>query len=1093
MHFKKEIFILIFLIISVGLRAQTVTLIRKNMSLLQLFKEIKLQTGYSVVWNEQAFNANQNLDLSFRNAPLKQVMDYVAAKLPIVFTIENKMVVVKDRKRSEDMLPNKPVDVDSLRGEGVLREYDLYQVDVVSTGYQQTPINQTTGSFVLVDNAQIRRKVSGDLLSRLDGITNGLLFNKNTLSSSSGGLDLSIRGRSTIYANDQPLIILDNFPFNAGWDAINPNDVTSINLLKDAAAAAIWGVRAGNGVIVITTKKGKYKMPLNLSFNSNLTISGKADVFYNPNYLTSSDYIDIETFLFNNGKYDAALADKVNYPELSPVVQLLDKQRKGYSSAETAAQLNALRTNDFRKDELKYYYRKPVSQQYFLNISGGTEKSAHYLSAGYDRSLLSLVNNENNRITINTHHTVKIGKHLELTGGLYYVGGNDKLDSTIALTSNAAPYYQFKDSDGHPTVFDMGYNSNFNIKALSQGFLDWSYVPLDELNQNISHVKNSDYRMNVGLKYNLVTGLNAEVKYQNEQIKNTAELVNSLQSYSARNQINQYSIVEAGQVIGYHIPVGAIQNQTISKIKSQNFRAELNYQKSWKNQEWNAIVGYELSEFDTEAYRNKKYGYDAKTGASIAVDTSSTFSLNPSGTGNITTTTNLFGKLDRIRSAFAKVSYTYSDKYTISGSMRTDASNYFGIKTNQKNVPLWSTGFLWRLDNENFYKLSWLPVLKLRASYGFNGNLDKRITGITTFAYSGLLSTNTNLPYANIYNVGNPELRWEKIGIANFGIEFGLKEQIVSGKVEYYFKKGTDMIGDRAFSASSGIKVLRGNYSEMKSNGLDISIHSQNLKGSVSWQTDFLFSTGKDKVTKYEFIEPSSVLYVGMNNIRPVLNKPVFGIYSYKWAGLDPLNGDPRGFFKGEISKDYGGIVNETTLKDLEYNGPARPTIFGGFNNTISFSRFTLGVNISYKLGYYFRKPSVNYYNMYQLSLKGNTNNDFSQRWQNPGDEVKTNVPAMAKYTSDGTRDRFYNGSSATVAKGDHVRLQDISLSYDWNLSGSKKLAFKQIQVYVYANELGIIWKANHFGLDPDLVNSMFGRLSNPTVRSISFGIKVDF
>jgi TonB-linked SusC/RagA family outer membrane protein len=1093
MRFKKEVFILIFILISVGLRAQTVNLVRKNIALLQLFKEIKSQTGYSVVWNEQAFTANQNLDVSFRNAGLKQVMDYLLGKLPLLYTIENKMVIVKDRKKTGDSLPNKPLDADSLKNDDVLKEYDLYQVDIVSTGYQQTPKDQSTGSFILVDNAQINRKVSGDLITRLDGITSGLLFNKNTLVSGSGGLDLSIRGRSTIYANDQPLIILDNFPFNASWNALNPNDVSSVTVLKDAAAAAIWGVRAGNGVIVITTKKGKFKMPLNVSFNSNLTLSGKADVFYNPYYLSSSDYIDIETFLFNNGKYDAALADPVNSAELSQVVRLLDKQKKGYSSSETAIQLNALRAQDFRKEELKYYYQKPVSQQYFVNMSGGTKKSTHYLSAGYDRSLLSLRNNQDNRITVNTHHTVKIGKHLELTGGLYYVGNIGKMDSTIFQTVNATPYYQFKDQNGKPTVFNRGRSAEFQTNALSQGFLDWTYVPLDELDRNTSHVNNNDYRVNMGLKYTIIAGLNAEIKYQNERIKNTAEVLRSQESYIVRDMINRYSIIDGGRVVGYHVPVGAIQFQNVNRIRSQNFRAELNYQKGWENHEVGAIAGYELSEYDTENYIYSKYGYDASTGQSVAVDTSTLFNLNPSGRGNISTVANLYGKLDRIRSAFAKVSYTYEGKYMLSGSMRTDASNYFGVKTNQKYVPLWSTGFLWRLDQENFYKLNWLPVLKLRASYGFNGNLDKKNTGVITFAYSGVLNVGSNLPYAFVSSIGNPELRWEKIGIANFGIDFGFKEQVVSGKVEFYLKKGTGMIGDKAFPASTGIKVLRGNYSEMKSSGIDISIHSHNLRGRISWQTDFLLSTAHDKVSRYDYLEQGSILYTGEYNSRPVLNRPVFGIYSYKWAGLDPSNGDPRGFFKGEVSKDYGRIVTETGITDLEYNGPARPTIFGAFNNTISFNRFTVGVNISYKLGYYFRKPSVNYYKMYQFSIIENSNVDFNRRWQKPGDEMTTKVPSMGTYGSDANRDRFYNGSSATVVKGDHIRLQDISLSYDCNLANWKKIPFKQIQLYVYANELGLIWKANDFGLDPDLISSFYGRLLNPRAKSISFGIKAGF
>ena len=1095
MRLREGALFFILLLLTIVSQAQKLNYVRKNVSLPKLFREIRKQTGVSVVWNENDFNANQYIDADFRNAELKKVMDEVSAKLSLSYTLLDKMIVVKDKKfiaavppvRTEKAKVEEPPMVSGAKN-GVL----LDQVEIVSTGYQRIPRERATGSFMLVDSAQLNRKVSGDILSRLEGITSGLLFNKNTLSSSVGSLDVSIRGRSTIYANDQPLIILDNFPFNGDFNSINPNDVANITILKDAAAASIWGVRAGNGVIVITTRKGKYSQPLALSFNSNVTFSGKPDVFYDPNYLSSSDFIDIETFLFNQGKYDADLLDKTNYPVVSPVVRILDKQRNGQSSEVTEAQLNALRRNDIRNEELKYFYRNQVAQQYFLNMSKGTEKSSHYLSVGYDRSLLNLVNNEDNRITVNTQHSIKLLKNLELNTGLSYVGTTGKMDSTITSTSglNSTPYYQFKDADGKAAVFER-FSKDFNAHALTKGFLDWSFVPLDELNQPPIDLKGNDLRLNAGLKYTLVPGLSAELKYQYQRISSKSERVRGVDAYFTRDMINQYSVLNAGQVSSYPVPKGAIQSLAVMKAASKNLRGQLNYQKDWKRHTVSAIAGYEFAEFESDANQYTYYGYDPKTGRSATVDTVSTFNLNPSGTGKISTQADLFGKLDRIRSVFANIGYTYDGKYTLSGSARIDGSNYFGVKTNQKNVPLWSSGALWHLDREGFYKLSWLPVLKLRATYGYNGNLDKNSTGITTFTYQGSAGL-TGLPYATIANIGNPELKWEKIGIANFGLDFGSKGQVITGRLEYYFKKGTDMLGDKAFASSTGINLLRGNYSEMKSSGVDISITTQNLKGSFRWQTNFLFSTVQDKVTRYDYFEPDNTFYVGEYNIKPVLGKPVYGIYSYKWAGLDPLSGDPRGYLNGEISKDYTAIVNETELTDLEYDGPARPTVFGGLNNTISFRKFTLGFNVSYKFGYYFRKSSVNYYGMYHQSLV-NINKDFTQRWQKSGDENVTDVPSMGKYTDDGTRDKFYNGSSATVAKGDHIRLQDISLGFDLDGSIWKSIPVKQLQLYLYATNLGMIWKANDFGLDPDFVSVNAGGLANGLSKSFSFGIKASF
>lgn len=1088
--------VVIITLFSLVVQAQKINYVRKQVSLVKLFKEIRKQTGVNVVWNEKEFDTDRKIDAVFRDIELKTAMDAISAKLSFSYTILGKMIVLKDHKVPVPLVKtvqSTPVDKPSVDID--TKEFNLKSVEIVSTGYQRLPKERATGSFVLVDSAQLNRKVSTDIFSRLEGITSGLLFNRSASGADFGNLNLSVRGRSTIYANDQPLIILDDFPFNGDFNAINPNDVASITVLKDAAAASIWGVRAGNGVIVIRTKRGEYKQPLNLTFNSNFTVSGKPDAFYNPNFMSSSDFIDIETFLFKNGKYDAALADKINYPVVSAAVRILDQQRNGLSDAEAEEQLNALRKNDIRTEELKYFYRIPVTQQYFLNMNKGTEKSGHYLSMGYDRVLSTLINNSDNRFTLNTRHSVKLLKKLELTAELSYLRNTGTMDSTISSTStiNFTPYYQFKDEQGNPSVFEKQYSKEFNTQAKSKGFLDWSYVPLDELKQAPTVLVANNLRVNAGLKYTIVPGLSAELKYLYQGMRSTNELIRDADSYLTRDLVNRYAKLTAGRVSGYNIPVGTIQYQTKRKEESKYFRGQLNYQKDWGKHAVSAIAGYELSQFDTQKNSYIRYAYNGQTGGSAAVDTMSTFNLNPSGTGTISTDDDLFGRLDRVRSVFANASYMYNGKYMVSGSARFDGSNYFGVKTNQKNVPLWSAGALWHIDRESFYKINWLPILKLRLSYGYNGNLDKSSTGITTIKYINSTSPLTGLSYANIINIGNPELRWEKIGIANVGLDFGFKGRVINGSVEYYLKNGTDILGDKAFASSTGIQVLRGNYSEMKANGFDLSLSSRNLNGKLKWQTQFLFSNVQDKVSLYDVLEPNNVYYVANSSGPPLSGKPVYGVYSYKWAGLDPVNGDPRGYMNGEVSKDYNRIIKETAVNDLEYNGPARPTIFGALNNTFSYQRFTLGFNISYKLGYYFRKSSVNYYNMYFFGLSQSMNIDFSKRWQQAGDETKTNIPSMAAYVNNDARDRFYNGSSATVAKGDHVRFQDVSLSFDLNTGKMKKNPVKQMQVYLYVTNLGLIWKANDFDLDPDFLSGPTERLVSTLPTSFSLGIKASF
>jgi TonB-linked SusC/RagA family outer membrane protein len=1142
----NSVFILsILCLLSTSVTAQKLNFVKKKVTLVQVFKEITRQTDYQVIWNEQKLNVDQRIDADFQNVSLPQVMNRILSGLPLTYVISKKMIIINALSvidvygtvineqnqllegASVSVKGENKITVTDVKGQYLLKRVDtgatliisyvgyqnkeikalakmekvslslnndlLKEVEVVSTGYQKIPKQRATGSFALVDSVQFARKVSPDVLSRLEGITSGLLFNRNTVRANSGALDLSVRGRSTIFANDQPLIVLDNFPFDGDFNFINPNDIATITVLKDAAAASIWGVRAGNGVIVITTKRGKNLQPLSVSVNSNVAISRKPDLSYSQNFLSSSDYIDIETFLFDQGKYDDVLSTPQNYTVVSPVVQILNKQRMGQSADETTRQLNVLRANDVRNDELKYFYRKPVSQQYAVSLSGGTTRSNHYFSAGYDKTDATLIANNNRRITINSQNTLRPVKNLELELGVYYVKSTSNIDSTLSeISSHTTPYYQFRDVNGQNTVLDRDFNADFRKEALDKGFLDWSYVPLNELGKSPRTIKDNNLRLNGGLTYTIITGLSATIKYQYQEFDSKASRYNSIESYQTRRLINQYSILTSGTVSGYNIPLGGILSTANGKASSNNLRTQLNYEKRWQKSSISAIMGYEISESVSDLNIQTKYGYDVNSGKSIAVDTASYFDLNPTGSGQIRTSDGFFKRTNRMRSSYINAAYTYDGRYTLSGSARVDGSNYFGIKTNQKYVPLWSAGALWNIDREDFYKLSWLPVLKFRASYGYNGNLDKSNTGITTLSYHTLGATYTGLPFASIINIGNPELRWEKVAIANVGIEFGLRNSAISGKVEYYIKNGSDILGDKAFPSNSGIKVLRGNYSKLKTKGLDISLNSQNLKGKLGWTTSFILSAAHDWVTDYHAVQPASIYYVGTYSSIPTLNRPVYGIYSYKWAGLDPLNGDPRGYVNGQVSKDYKTILN-STIENLEYNGPARPTVFGGLNNVFSFQKLTLAFNISYKFGYYFRKPTVNYYNLYNSNISSNMNADFGNRWQKSGDEATTNVPSMGGFGENDFRDKFYKSSSATIARGDHIRLQDVTISFDFDHSNWKNIPVKHLQLYFYANNLGIIWKANNFGLDPDYIPDYGNNFNTPLSRSLSFGLKIYF
>jgi TonB-dependent SusC/RagA subfamily outer membrane receptor len=253
------------------------------------------------------------------------------------------------------------------------QDQQLKEIEVVSTGYQNIPKERATGSFEVIDNGLFNRSTGSDVFSRLDGVSTGTLFLKNNSTLRRTPYQgLVIRGKSGLNGDQPPLIVLDNFPYDGDPNNINPNDVQSITLLKDAAAASIWGTRAGNGVIVITTKKGRFNEPFELSFNTNFSFTAKPDLGYLKS-IGSSDYIDVEKMLFRNGFYDRALNPKFPFKALSPVVEILAGQKAGtVSAAEADAQINAMRDQDVRNDFLKYIYRNEETykllckQDYFL-------------------------------------------------------------------------------------------------------------------------------------------------------------------------------------------------------------------------------------------------------------------------------------------------------------------------------------------------------------------------------------------------------------------------------------------------------------------------------------------------------------------------------------------------------------------------------------------------------------------------------------------------------------------------------------------------------------------------------------------------------
>ncbi|MBD8489180.1 SusC/RagA family TonB-linked outer membrane protein [Echinicola sp. CAU 1574] len=950
-------------------------------------------------------------------------------------------------------------------------------VDVVSTGYQQLPRERSTGSFVQLDEKLLQRRVSTDLMDRIEDIAPGVLFNRDARS---GNDPISIRGRSTLFANTQPLVVVDGFPYDGPLQNINPNDVESITILKDAAAASIWGARAGNGVIVVTTKKGTYGRPLSVSLTSNVTVLEKPDLFYEPQ-MDIGEFIEVERSLYDNGFYSSRINSSSKTP-LSPVVEALYAAETGMISQQEADdKIAAYKNRDIRRDMEKHFLRPAVRQQYNLGLSGGERYQRYALSVGWDKNSASIRENDNGRFTLKGDMGWKLLKDkLEVGTGIYLTGSSVQNGTQLP---SGSPYESLVDAQGRRAALIRDYNLRFVEQAEQAGLLNWQYVPLDEIGLVSDLSRSTDIRLNTNIKVNLSRNWKAAVSYQYWQNRSETRTNYPLASYFARNMVNRYSQLNGEGNWEYPVPMGGILDLGNGRDDSHTFRARTDYNQSWGLHRLDALAGFELRDWEGIADQRRYYGYDDGMGLSVPVNLVDRFPLyhNNSQT-TIPGNDGHSGLTDRFVSYFANVAYSFDNRLHLTGSVRKDASNLFGVDTNLKGVPLWSAGTGWIISEEGFYGAAWMPYLKLRTTFGYNGNVDKSLSSLTTASYfiSRSSAPVPGIRSATIINPPNPSLRWERIGIWNMGVDFGSKNDWIEGSVEYYIKNGRDLIGETRFPPSSGVTSFTGNYAETRTSGIDLNLSTLNLDGPFTWRTNLIFSHLNEEVTAYG-IPSTTGQYLGLGT-APMEGRPLFSIYSLRWGGLDPDTGDPLGYVDGELSDNYNSLRSGTVPEELVYHGPARPTTFGALRNGFEWKGFSLSLNISFRLGYYYRRQSVNYYDLLNGRI---THSDHALRWQQPGDEAHTDIPSMPS-SSNSSRNYFYQFSEPLVEKGDHIRLQDIRLGYRFEKRRMPSLPFQSAELYTYINNVGMIWKASDDPLDPDF------RTSKP-LKSIALGVKIDF
>lgn len=965
---------------------------------------------------------------------------------------------------------------------------------IVQTGYQSLPKERATGSFTQIDNQLFNRRISTNVLERLDGITPGVLFNKNN-----GEEAFNIRGRSTLEAGaSRPLIVLDNFPFEGQMNQINPNDVESITLLKDAAAASIWGSRAANGVIVITTRKGRLNQPLQISFTQNLSVGVMPNLFYNRNYLTSSEYIEAERLLFDRGFYNASLSNTTTRPAISPVVELLNQFRSG-TITESALnnELNNLSQQDLRRQFSQHLYQREVNQQYALQLRGGSDQHSYLFSFGYDDNKERQRFNQNSRLTLQAQQSFKLRPQLELTTALYYVASKQNRPNSFPYRGNALspasstqlyPYAQIADAGGNPLPTMKDYRSSYLDSVEALGFQPWRFSVLDEIAQTQHEEQTRTLIARTGLKYRITDAWTAELHYQQEYQQALLLNLKLENSYTARDLVNRFS--QRNPTTGaftYPLPKGGILEQAQSDLNSQNLRGQMQYQQKWSDaHELNGMAGFEIRQRKTTGFSRTVYGYEAAYGIGISnLNYQTSLPVHPFGTAMITSTpNNRTETLNRFFSYYANLSYSYHKRYTFTASARSDAANLFGVRANQKRTPLWSLGGLWDISKESFYKLSWLPHLKIRATYGFNGNAVNANSLLTVrFGTSGL----TGFPMATLASAPNSELRWEKVGTLNLGVDFSSLSGKLHGSIEWYRKRGLDLLQETVLPPSTGFSSFSGNGASTLTTGWEFLINYAVVrKKNMEWNMQLVLNTLKDQVIDFERTNSPAQFVRTTGNLIAKPGKPLFSIWSYPWAGIDPSNGDPMGYLAGVPSNNYTSIIAAAQSDSLVFHGSARPTFWGNLRQDFQYKRWGFSLNLIFKGGYYFRSGSVSL--NYQDLVLGRQHRDYAARWQTKGDELKSNVPSII-YPGNVARNDFYTYSAVLVERGDHLRFQDIRLSYRLGPWGKKHLT--SLELYGYLNNIGILWRANKKGIDPDTNDIVLGIENIPAIRTATIGLKL--
>lgn len=975
---------------------------------------------------------------------------------------------------------------------------ELESVDVASTGYQTISKEHATGSFDVVGQKILSKRPVSNISTALQGLVAGVQASENL----DGSVQFLIRGNSSLYANQAPLVVVDGFPISSSnFSDINPNDVESITVLKDAAAASIWGARSANGVIVITTKHSKIGAnKVNIELNAFTRVSDYIDLNHTLAQANSSDQVAYERLAWDKnwvfGPYTNSFSDIGN--SLTLAQELLFANKNGLiNTSQMNSSLDSLSKINNRPQLKNQLLQRGIINQFNINVSSATVRNKSYASFMYEKRDEGVIKSGYDRFVLNFNNQFKLTNFLEFSfGGNIQYKKTENSGPSVGEIKQLSPYETLLNNDGNFSVNLNGWNRQQQsyLPLNKFPYSDWSYNLLREVQNRKITNEDLSTRIQGGVTIKIIKGLTLDSKIQYEKRKSDNDNYYNDESFYVRSTVNSLTTYNnTTQAVGIsYIPKGGILRSNTTQLESYDIRNQLNFNRTF-NTKHNvaAIAGMEVSQYlNTSRTAPWVYGYFPEKlqstvpiyGYGSSVNQFKDFrGYDATISGG---TTNFGWGLDRYVSYYGNASYNYNSKYTISGSIRNDASNFITDDPKLRRSPFWSVGSMWNIKKEDFLQnVNFLNRLNMRITYGKNGNVEKSTSTKTLVNVSTSPSSSTGTITATVSNFGNPFLRWERTSTTNIGFDFGMFKNKFSGKIDFYNKLGKDIVGDVTLPAVTGTRTQRFNNAEIINRGFEVEFnYNASLTKSLDYTSSLTYAYNWNRINNLFY--PRQYVYEVLDNSF-VQGRPVGSVYSFTYLGM--IDSVPNVAGPGGVPQPFDDIAlynRGLGLPFLNYEGTNVPPHTLGWLNTFNYKGLNLTMLFIGKFGGLYRNNSFN------SATTIGSGKTFVDQYVRDVFEGNPNIPGFAKYNNQNLYrwDRYAPYLNTLVESSSYLEFKELTLDYTLPVKISQKVQMKNLKIFAQVRDLGLIWAANKKGYNPDWLPG-----SNKPLTSYLLGINFKF